>query len=129
MRIARFLRGSGDGVEPDVGEEHESRAAQHAGDAVSAPLTRVRRDERLVVGRVDVSQADRDDQQNDRDLEDHDQVVDARRLLDADHEDGGHQDDDKDGREIEPRAREVETGARASGHGLLHLNTGAPLRR
>src|SRR5207248_7412612 len=49
--VLRFLSRRRDGVEADVCEEHEARAAQHARPSIRAPVARIRRDEGVVMGR------------------------------------------------------------------------------
>ena len=73
-------------------------------------------------------QADADDEEHDRDLEDHDQVVDPGRFLDPDDQDRAHHGDDEDGGEVDQRAGHVQAGVGASGH-HVDLRVRAPLGR
>ena len=61
LRVLRLLGGRRDRVEADVGKEHDRRALVDAGEAV--------RRERRVVGRVDVRQADADEQRQRQQLD------------------------------------------------------------
>ena len=52
LRLLRLLRGGGDGIEADEGEEHHGGAAQDAAQAEIAEAAGVRGDERMPVARV-----------------------------------------------------------------------------
>jgi len=68
-----------------------------------------------------VRHADEHHQQNDRDLEDHDEAVDPRRLPDPDHQHGGHQRDDAYGWKVDDRAGQVQSRVGASRRVRGHL--------
>ncbi|MEY4402559.1 MAG: hypothetical protein RIR91_594 [Verrucomicrobiota bacterium] len=110
LRVLRFLRRGGDGVEADVGEEHDAGGTH---DAVPAELARadVRRDEealRVLRGDpefvADVPDADRDEDHDDGDLEDDEGGVHAGRGFDTDGEHGGDERDHEHGGEVDGRA-------------------------
>ena len=67
-------------------------------------------DERLPVPRIDIRRAESDDEQDDRDLDDHDEVVHGRRLADADHQQTGEQRDQEYRGHVEDRARRDDVG-------------------
>jgi hypothetical protein len=88
LRVAGLLGRGGDHVEADEGEEDDRRGREQAVDAVRAarsaaqhrqqrllqaavgiPAGRGRRDERAVVGRVDVAEPDDDHQEHHADLD------------------------------------------------------------
>ena len=62
------------------------------------------RDKWVPVGRIDVREPESDHEQNDGDLDEDDDVIEARRLLDPDHEQEGDQGDQDDSREVEHAA-------------------------
>ena len=76
LRVFRFLGRCRYRVEADVREEHNRRALMDAAPPV--------RRERHVVARVDVRNADRDEQPEDQQLDDHHDVVRADALFHAD---------------------------------------------
>src|SRR5690606_3466620 len=100
LRVLGFAGGGGHGVEADVGEEHDGCAAHHALEAEPAG-TFVGRNERLPVGRVDVLQAEGDEQQDHRHLDRHDDGIDEGRLGDADVAEAADGGDDGDGRQVD----------------------------
>src|SRR6202040_1015218 len=73
LRILGLLRRRRNGVEPDVGEEDNRRAANDAAPAVTTvPFSRG--NERMPIGGVHVHEAESDHEKYDRDLEDYDEV-------------------------------------------------------
>ena len=117
LRVLRLLRRRRHGVEADVGEEDDARAGQHAVDAPAegVHLVAVQRDELLgrdqggepggrrvheEVRRRDQAEAERDEHQDDRDLDDHDQVVHERALPHAAVEDRRDHERDDGGRHV-----------------------------
>ena len=90
LRVLGLLRRGRDGVEADVREEDQAGAAQDARDAVGAPLAGVGRDERRELAGWKCARPTKKISRTIDDLQDHDEVVDRGRFLDADHQDGGH---------------------------------------
>ena len=94
-RILRFLSGSRDGIETDVGKEHDRRRAN---DTVHAELILDARrlgNERMPVVGIHEECTHRDEREDDRDLDGHDDVVDRGGLghaQDQQHGDG-HRDE------------------------------------
>ena len=80
LRILGFLRGGGNGVEADVGEENVGRAGADAAEAMGAKLC-----QSCPSLRVDMySDAEADHEEHHGDLDDHDGGVEAGAFLDAD---------------------------------------------
>ena len=65
------------------------------------------------VRRLDEEHADRDEEDDDADLEQHHRVVRVRRFLDADHEDDRDQRDDRERRQVEDDREPNKCGASA----------------
>ncbi len=102
LRIPRLLRRRGHRIEADVREEDHARTPDDAVPAEVAVTLR-RRNERDPVLPVDERQAKPDEQQHDRDLHDHNGIVERRRLPDAHHQHGCHDGHDHHGRHIQHR--------------------------
>ena len=100
LRIARLRGGRGDRLEPQVGEEQDRRGAHDAGPTECEPAL-VRRHERLPVARVNRTHANRDHDDQHRDLHDDEEGVDAGRLPHAGAEDGRHRRNREHGDEIQ----------------------------
>ncbi len=90
--IARLGRGGGNGLETEIGEEQHRRAAQHARPAVGEAAL-VGGDERPPVARIDEPGADRDEGDQHRDLDRHQQRIGRSRAADA--EDHGQRGGDR----------------------------------
>ena len=84
------MRGGGDRIKADVGEEHQSRASQNAGPPIGAPLACVGGNEGMPVRSINVAHSHKDDQKDDGQLERHNEVIDGCRFLNADDQDRGH---------------------------------------
>src|SRR4029077_20163732 len=100
------------GGEADVGEEDNARRAHDASPTEVAELASgVRRNEWMPVGGLHEHETEADDEEHDRQLQKHDEVVEASRLLDADHEQRRHQADENDRRDVDHTVAEhVATG-------------------
>src|SRR6202000_125158 len=101
LRILGFLRGGGDGVEADIGEEDGAGATDDPADPELAEFAGILRYERHIIGRMDIKDADGDHRQHDRHLDEDDDVVDQGGFGDAAHQDQRHHDDDEDRPEIQ----------------------------
>ena len=128
LRVARLLRGGRDGVEADVGEEHDRGPAQDAAPAVLAVVPVVGWDEataRVLAGHhpvalLDVPDADDDEEQDDGELQGDDRVIDEGGLLDPDHQEDGDRRYDQHRRHVEGRARaRPRVGVRVEGERRL----------
>ena len=95
LGILGFLRGRRDGVEAEVGEEHDPGPAEDAAPAEEAGHPGVRRDERMPECRLDEEQPGPDEDEDDADLEKDDDRIDGSRLLDAPDEDESDKGDDQ----------------------------------
>src|SRR6185312_15550025 len=85
LRISSLLGGCGYRVEPDVREEDHACAADHAAPPINARLTRrIGWNERVPVRRIHEREPDADHEKDDRNLHEDDEVVESRRLFDAD---------------------------------------------
>ena len=102
LGIARLLRRGGDGVEADVGEEDDARGADHA---TPADRPAARRDAGWPWSALDDGRqypaATSDEGYDREELDEDDGGVEVRRLLDADDEDRGDDEDGKKGEQIE----------------------------
>src|SRR5207302_10434035 len=101
LRVLRLLGGRGDRVEPDVREEYDRRPLMHAAEAVWS--------ERMIVRRVEVSEARDDEQTEHQELDrDHDVVyrgalanTEQQQPRDRrDDQEGGHIDEDRDAGDV-----------------------------
>ena len=101
LRVSRFLRGRGDRVKPNVGEEDDPRPSQHSRQAELAEGALVRRQERVPVGAIYIKGADHNEHHDDAKLHHHDQAVEVRGFTDADDEQRRDQDHDESCRQIE----------------------------
>ena len=93
LRILALLGRGGDRIEADVGEEDDGAAGEHAGPAVGH--------EGMPVVRLDEAGGGEDEDQDGGDLDQHHDVVGARRLADAAHQDHGEDHDDEEGGNVE----------------------------
>ena len=111
LGVDRLLRCGRDGVESDVGEEDDGGPAHDAAPSVFARRDIGWNERALRVGRGhpvrgrDVAQAGQDERDDDRHLDDHDDVVDLRRFMHADDQQRGYGGDDDHGRHVKQRAR------------------------
>src|ERR1051326_908518 len=102
LRILRFLSSGRYRVEADVGEEHHTSRPHDARPAVVTEFPGgVGRNEGMPVRRVHVHEAETNHEEYDRQLHEYDDVVESRRLLDADHEQCGHQSDEHNRRDVD----------------------------
>ena len=133
LRILGLLGGGGDDVEADEREEHDRRAGQQAVPAVVAALgpgdqrqqrlfgapaaAGLRgRDERRVVGGLDVERADDDHQQHDRHLDHGDHQAHFGRQLGAPRQYHGHEGDDQQRAPVQLEAGEFRCAAAEAEH-------------
>jgi hypothetical protein len=95
LGVPGLLGVGADRVEADVGEEDVGGAGEGAVPALLGV------EEGVPVRRVDVARADRDHEQHDAELQQHDRGVEAGALADADHQDDGQQERDHRRRQVE----------------------------
>ena len=95
-RIPRLLGRRRDGVESDVREEDEGGAAEHTGptEGEVAARTGERARRKVIVGGIDVTEPDRNEEEYDRNLNCDDDRVDRPRFLRSAYEQCGDQKDD-----------------------------------
>src|SRR6185312_2846255 len=89
LRVPGFLGRGRDRIKPDVGEEDDGGGLEDAAVAEGAEVTVIGRDQRVQVGRVDVTDAENNEQHYHRHLDGDDDRVESGRLFDADVADGG----------------------------------------
>ncbi|OAV71565.1 hypothetical protein Barb7_03178 [Bacteroidales bacterium Barb7] len=106
LRIARFLSGGRKGIETEIGVKDHTRAAKYPAPAVSPVLAGVFGDIGMPVGSVDIGHAEPDEKEYHGYLDNHDDIVDKSRLLDASEKEGRHKGDNKHGGEINQTARQ-----------------------
>ena len=95
LRILRFLRGRGDGVESDVGEENVGCSGPDSGESEGRETVPVR----SPVAGVDVANAEPDYKNDNGNFNGHDGGVEAGALFNANHQNrGDHQRDDEGGK-------------------------------
>ncbi len=103
LGILGFLRGGGDGVKADVGEKDDAGGSNHSSPAIG------RRHERMQVGdglrlmMEEISGGHGDEGYNGEELDEDDGGVEVRRFLDANHKNGGDDEDGEKGEQIEAR--------------------------
>src|SRR6267378_2012156 len=92
LRILALLRGSGDSVETDIGEQYVRGSSADAGKTMGREIGPVV----APVIKINVMNAQTDHKQHHGNLDGHDSSVKARAFLDADHQNrGNHQRDNK----------------------------------
>ena len=101
LGIPRLLRGGGDGVETDVGEEHDPGAAEHPAppEGAEVPVLGGMNGVRFSRRTYDAPSATKSTSTSDLDDDEH--RVRPRRLADADDEERRHEHDDQRRREVE----------------------------
>src|SRR5204862_2756062 len=90
LRIPRFLRGGGNGIEADVGEKDDAGGTKNSknstirvGDALSRDVSGWGGNHRGVVCRIDEPPADADEEQHNAHLEDNNETIDESRFFRA----------------------------------------------
>ncbi len=105
-RVLGLGRSGRDRLEADVGEEDDRRPPHDAVIAVATGYGRVGGgDERVPVVGVHIGDADPDEGQQHRDLDDDDDVVHVRRLTDTQHQQAAHGSDADGGHQVEGAGR------------------------
>jgi len=95
------LGGSGDGIEADVGEEDDSGPGEDTAPTEFPEAAGVFRDEGDPVVGIDVGRAAENEENDDGELDDNDDIVEAGGFTDADDEEDGGSQTDEDGGEVE----------------------------
>ena len=105
--VLGFLRRGGDSVEADIGKENYARGPQNARPAMIAEGTGIRRDEgspisnSLLLVSEDIGGRDADEDEHRDELDEDNRCIEIRRLLDANHQDGGNDGDADESDQIE----------------------------
>ena len=108
-RIPRLFGGRRDGVESDVREEDEGGSAEHSGptEGEEAARTGERARRKVIVGGIDVTETDRDEEEYDGNLNCDDDRVDGTRFLRSAHEQCGYQKDDRSCGQVRDSRRRI----------------------
>src|SRR5690349_19311032 len=115
LRILAFLSGGGNGVKTDVCEENVSSTCADATEAHGRKRVPVV----SPVVWIDIMNAEGDYEKHHGDLDSHDAGVEPRALLDADHEDGGDDQGNEEGRKVEANLMTENGWGVQKGVGLL----------
>jgi hypothetical protein len=117
LRLACLLGRGGHRVEADESEEDDGRSAENAARAEIAEFAGILRNERMPVGRMHKEGADDDERQHHGQFDRHHDVIEPRRLLGAEHEQGGQHGDNEDRRQIDDAGHRAAIGERHRGAG------------
>ena len=95
------MGGRGDSVESDVGKEDHPGSGENTAPPIFPEASGIRGDKRGPVVGVDVSRTAEDEENDDREFDDDDDVVEIGGFPDANDEQAGHRQADEDRRQIE----------------------------